>query len=107
MAKKDSPKLRKLIEEACVDCNDQYEEHQGLVDMVEEHVKCPFKAKVLGEVVEVVAVQAPRRGFGLHAVCRYKEKDYVIDVESLVWPKKKPKGFAWIEAFEFWRSKLS
>ena len=110
MAKKardeDRERLRALIQEATVDCYGETEEHMGLVTMVEENVACPFRAKVIGEDVEVVELRAPESGFGLDAVCRHKGKDYRIDVGSLEWPKKKPEGFEWIEAFQAWRATL-
>ena len=72
------------------------------MNLVEENVVCPFKAKVIGEEVEVVELHGPKTGFGIDAVCRYKDKDYKIDVSSLEWPKKKPEGFEWIEAYQAW-----
>jgi hypothetical protein len=109
MAKKkkdDSERLRELIEEATVDCYGEYEEHVGLMTMIEDNVVCPFLAKVIGEDVEVVELRAPESGFGLDAVCRSKGKDYRIDISSLEWPKKKPKGYKWIEAYLAWRETL-
>jgi hypothetical protein len=110
MAKKDADKdkarLRELIQEATVDCYGEGEEHLGLMTMIEENVVCPFRAKVIGEEVEVVELSAPDAGFGLDAVCRYKGKDYRIDVNSLEWPNKKPEGFEWIEAYQVWRATL-
>jgi hypothetical protein len=110
MAKKDADKdkarLSELIEEAIVDANDESEAHMGLMTMIEENVVCPFKAKVIGEEVDVVELSAPNAGLGLDAVCRYKGKDYRIDVNSLEWPKKKPEGFEWIEAYQAWRATL-
>lgn len=105
-ADKDRARLRALIQEATVDCYGQSEEHMGLMTMIEEHVVCPFKAKVIGEDVEVVELRSPESGFGLDAVCRYKGKDYKIDVNSLEWTKQKPEGFEWIEAFQAWRATL-
>jgi len=104
--KKDQARLRELIEEATVDCNEESEEHMGLMNMIEENVVCPFKAKVIGEEVEVVELAAPDTGFGLDAVCRYKGKDYKVDINSLEWPKQKPEGFEWIEAYQAWRATL-
>jgi hypothetical protein len=103
--KKDN-RLRALIEEATVDCNDESDEHMGFMNMIEENVVCPFPAKVLGEDVEVIQLQSPAAGFGLDAVCRYKGKDYQIDVRSLVFPTVKPKGFEWIEAYRSWLGTL-
>jgi hypothetical protein len=99
---KDRARLDALIEEATVDCYDESEQHIGLLTMVEENVVCPFQAKVIGEDVEVVELRSPDAGFGLNAVCRYKGKDYPIDIHSLEWPKKKPEGFEWIEAYQAW-----
>ena len=93
----DTERLRELIEEATVDCYDDNEQHQGLMNAVEENVVCPFRAKVIGEEVEVVELCGPRSGFGLDAVCRHKGKDYRIDINSLAWAKKKPEGFEWVE----------
>jgi hypothetical protein len=104
---KDRARLRALIEEATVDCyGGESEEHMGLMNMIEENVVCPFKAKVIGEEVEVVELRSPAAGYGLDAVCRYKGKDYSIDVNSLEWPKQRPEGFEWVEAYQFWLSTL-
>jgi hypothetical protein len=95
-------RLESLIKEATVDCYTEGEEYVGVSTLAEENVICPFKAKVLGETVEVVELRHPEAGFGLYAVCRYKGKDYNIDINSIEWPKKKPVGFKWIEAFQAW-----
>jgi hypothetical protein len=103
----DRERLRELIEEATVDCyNNEAEEHQGLLNMIEENVACPFPAKVIGETVEVTALEAPPAGLGLNAVCRHKDKEYRIDINSLEWPKQRPEGFEWIEAFLEWQKTL-
>jgi hypothetical protein len=105
-ADKDRARLRALIEEATVDCYNEGEEHMGFVNMIEENVVCPFKAKVIGEEVEVVEVGGPEHGFGIDAVCRYKGKDYKLDINSLEWPKQKPEGFEWIEAYQAWLASI-
>ncbi|HKI31354.1 MAG TPA: calcium-binding protein [Gemmataceae bacterium] len=101
-ADKDRARLDALIEEATVDCNDEAEAHMGFMNLVEENVVCPFKAKVIGEEVEVVEFRSREVGLGVDAVCRYKGKDYRIDINSLEWPKQKPEGFEWIEAYRAW-----
>ena len=101
-SKKDGARLEDLIAEATVDCYNEYEEYQGFLNMLEENVVCPFPAKVIGEEVEVVELRAPETGFGIDAVCRYKGKDYPIDINSLEWLKQKPKGYEWIEAYQSW-----
>jgi hypothetical protein len=66
-------------------------------------VACPFKARVIGEEVEVTELRGSEGGLGVDAVCRYKGKDYRVEVGSLEWSKQRPEGFEWIEAFLFWR----
>lgn len=99
-------RLEALIEEATADCYDEAEAFQGFVNMIEENVRCPFRAKVLGEDVEVVELRSPEAGFGVFAVCRYKGRDYNIDINSIDWPKKKPVGFKWIEAYQSWLRRI-
>jgi hypothetical protein len=72
------------------------------VTAVEDGVVCPFPAKVIGEDVEVVQLRSRLHGLGVEAVCRYKGKDYRIDIFSLEWPKKKPEGYEWVEAYQEW-----
>src|SRR5438132_11180175 len=98
-SEKDHKRLRALIEEATVDCYSEEEAHVGLLTMIEDNVVCPFKARVIGEEVDVVELRSRAFGFGVDAVCRYKGKDYRIDIHSLEWPKKKPEGFEWVEAY--------
>src|SRR5437016_1058313 len=50
------------------------------------------KATVIGEEVEVVELRGSEIGVGVGAVCRYKGKDYRIDINSLGWLKQKPKA---------------
>jgi hypothetical protein len=106
MAKKakkdDRERLRALIEDAMVDCYTEDEEHVGITTMVEDSVVCPFKAKVLGEEVEVEELRHAQFGHGVDAVCRYKGKKYRINVNSLEWLEQKPEGFEWIEAYQAW-----
>jgi hypothetical protein len=99
-------RLRALIEEATVDCYTEDEAQVGFMTMVAENVVCPFKAKVIGEDVEVVELREAEVGFGVDAVCRYKGKDYRINIDSLEWPRKKPAGFEWVEAYRAWRAGL-
>jgi hypothetical protein len=99
----DRDRLRALIEEATVDCYNEYEQHAGLLTMIEDEVACPFRAKVAGEDVEVLGFEAPRDGFDLKAVCRRKGKEYKLDVTSLEWVEPRPAGFEWLEAYLLWR----
>jgi hypothetical protein len=100
---KDRERLRELIEEATVDCYDEDEQETGLLSMIEENLVCPFRAKVIGEEVEVVDLKPASEGRGVKAICKYKGKEYPIDVTSLEWGKERPEGAEWIEAYLAWR----
>ena len=98
-----SERLAELIEEATIDCYGSEEQHTGLLTMIDDEVDCPFKAKVIGETVDVTGFEWPKSGYGLIAVCERKGKQYKVDITSLEWVKPYPEGFEWIEAYLAWR----
>src|SRR5262245_33793298 len=98
----DKARLQALIEEATVDCYNEDEQHMGFVVMIQDNLVCPCPARVIGEEVEVVELRDREHGLGVDAVCRYKGKDYRIDINSLEWPKEKPEGVEWVEAYRAW-----
>ena len=100
---KDRARLRALIEEATIDCYGEEEQHTGLLTMIEDNVECPFRAKVIGEVVEVTGFEWPKEGYGLFAVCERNGRRYQVDINSLEWMKRLPEGYEWIEAYFAWR----
>jgi hypothetical protein len=99
----DRERLHALIEEATVDCYNEEEEHTGLLTMIEDNVVCPFRAKVIGEEVEVTDFEWAKSGYGLKAVCNRKGKKHLVDITSLEWLDPRPEGFEWIEAYLAWR----
>ena len=82
---KDRARLQSLIEEATVDCYDEHEEHMGMLTMIEENVVCPFKAKVIGEVVEVVDLRYRKSGVGV-------DEDAFADLTKLLQPGDRGKA---------------
>ena len=96
-------RLDELIEEATVDCYSEEEAHTGLLTMIEDNVVCPFRAKVIGEEIEVLALEWPPSGYGLMAVCERKGQPHRVDITSLEWVKPYPEGFEWIVAYLNWR----
>jgi len=93
--------LEELIEEAIVDCYGEEEEFTGIMTMIEENVVCPFKAKILGEIVKIHEFQYPG-GFCIKASCEHKGKRYAVNVDSLEWVVPLPEGFKWLEAYFYW-----
>jgi len=46
---------------------------------IEEYVACPFRAKVIGEPVEVTGFRWPDSGHGLLAICQRQGKTHPVD----------------------------
>ena len=83
--------MQALIEEGTVDCYNEYEEYSGLLTMIQDNVKCPFKAKVVGEEVEVIEFQDVGRGFGIQAICKRNGKRTRSMSARWSGPRRKPK----------------
>ena len=96
-------RLEELIDEATVDCYGDDEQHTALLTMIEDHVRCPFRAKVIGETVEVTSFAWPKSGAGLLAVCRHKGATHRVNLNALEWIEPLPVGFEWIAAYQLWR----
>jgi hypothetical protein len=105
MAKKketqNQTRLRGLIEEATADCYELSEQFEGLFNMIEENLRFPFQAKVIGQSIEVTDVATSPFAFGIQAICKQNGEDYRIDLTSLEWFGEPP-GFEWIEAYLEW-----
>ena len=95
-------KLRRLIEEATIDCYDESEQANGLLTMIQEHLSCPVTARVVGEPVEVVNFDSGEGGMEIVALCKRHGKTYEVGVTSLEWDGKSPKGAEWSEAYRVW-----
>ena len=67
----DRERLRALIQEATVDCYGPEEQLTGLWTMIEDNVRCPFRAKVVGEEVKVIEFEA-NGGHVFFAICERK-----------------------------------
>jgi CRISP-associated protein Cas1 len=67
----DPKEVRAALEDATVDAYDEYEQHSGLLNMVQDQLAFPFRARVLGEELDVVDMEWPEDDeFGLDLVCQ-------------------------------------
>jgi hypothetical protein len=73
--------------------------------MIEGRVICPFRAKVIGETIEVTRLAWPNSGYGMLAECRRKGSAYRADINSLEWIEPLPEGYEWIAAYQAWRER--
>ena len=92
--------LEKLIEEATIDCYDEYEQRAGFCAMLEDNLHFPFKATVVGEEVDVVDLD--QDDDRIVAICKRNGKKYSVDILSINVDRKKIKGSEWIDAYRKW-----
>lgn len=95
--------LDKLLEEATVDCYDEYEAFEGVVVTLGDRLPFPFEAKALGETVEVIGFNDNRCDLkrGVIATVRKGKKEYGVTLSEIELPKKL-KHNKWIEMYQYW-----
>ena len=72
-------KLAALVEEAVVDCYDDWEQVTSLFNMIEENLQLPFETNILGMPVQVVSVDIRDHDNGIIAVCkRGRERQAIL-----------------------------
>jgi hypothetical protein len=94
-------RLDALVEEATVDCHDEYEQITGLYTMIADNLKLPFETKVLGVDVMVEDVDLTGRD-NIVALCSRGRFRQAISILDLPLPKPRPEGSEWIDAYRHW-----
>ena len=95
--------LDEMISDATVDAYGDYEEFMSMVCHLDSNMVFPFKAKVLGDTVEVVGVEANMSspGRGVVAKVRKKGKIYTIGLAELT-VDPDSENTEWVEMFNYW-----
>lgn len=100
----DERQVRQALEEAIVDCYGEHEQHSGLLTMIEDQVKFPFRAQVLSETVQVVAMEWPEDDeFGLDFVCERNGKRHRVEARSVDLTPPFPEGHLYLAAYLYWK----
>jgi len=90
-----------MISEATVDCYNDSEQAMGLFTMIEQKLRLPFSAIVLGIQVMVEKIDLNEAG-EIVAVCARGPERQRIPVVDLLLPSARPEGAEWIEAYRRW-----
>ena len=90
-----------MIEEATVDCYNEFEEATGLFTMLEENLALPFTTVILGVQVTVQKVDITERD-EIFAVCRRGRERQKVPILDLPLPDPRPEGSEWIDAYRRW-----
>ncbi len=94
-------RLEDLICRATLDAYDDEEEQLGFFTAIEEHVRFPFKATVLGVEVAVRGIEV-NDADEIVAVCFRDRQRQAVPLLDLPLSKPPPKGAEWIEAYRLW-----
>ncbi len=92
--------LNELIEEATVDCYDDYECLTGFATMIDDNLDFPFSAKVVGGDVMVTGAAEERDE--ILAACERKGKKYTVNILNIEFTSP-VKGEEWVAAYKKWR----
>ena len=90
-----------MIDEATLDAYGESEQIGGFFTLLEERLKLPFKAEVLGMDVMVERVDITD-GEQIVAVCSSGKSKQHVPILDLSLPDPPPEGAEWIEAFRRW-----
>lgn len=97
-------KLQKLVEEATLDTYGLDEPLWGFLAVLEDKLEFPFKANVVGEEVEITAIDYNGNQLqGIVALCKRKGREYKVSLSDIE-VSHKIKGGKWIEAYQHWFS---
>jgi len=95
-----SKQLDDIIEEATVDCYDEYECLAGFSSCLVDKLSFPFPAQVIGEEVKVIGLNFD--GGQIKAVCEKKGKKYKINILDIEYNPNKVNNHLLIEAYRKW-----
>src|SRR6266568_8876627 len=94
--------LQSMIDEAIADAHDEEEALMGIYDFMDENLKVPFPAKVIGE--DVTISNFFQGDDCIEAEIDKGNKKYRVDLKEVEYDPQKVKGYEWIEAYMYWKS---
>lgn len=99
--------IREALEEACTDAYGEYEQHTGLLTMLQQEVEFPFPAKVMGETIEIVDMEWPEEDeFGLDLVCERNGERHRIAARNVELLDPLPTGHLYLAAYLDWKHRF-
>jgi len=103
----DSDEISEAMSVATTDAYDDHEQHTGLLTAIDEDVRFPFKAVVLGQNVEIMGSDIPPDdGLGLDLICEFNGQRHRIAARNIELIKPFPQGYAFLAAYLDWKSRF-
>ncbi len=102
--KLDEQKVREALEDATVDAYGEDEQHTGLLTVTQDELLFPFRAKVLGDDVEIVDMEWPEDDeYGLDLVCERNGQRHRVEARSVDLLETLPDGHLYLAAYLMWK----
>jgi hypothetical protein len=101
----DKERLRDLFEQATADCHDEDEQFTGIFyALVEGGLNFPLRARVLGELVDVVDLDGENSSLrrGITALVRKGGQEYSVGLADLEFVDPDPASAEWLEVYRYW-----
>jgi hypothetical protein len=98
--------LDEMISEAIVDCHDEEEAFMGIFYTLQDNISFPFRAKALGDTVEVIDIDGSKSslGKGIIVIVQKNGKKYTMGLADLE-PEDKLENAKWFEMYHYWLEK--
>ncbi len=93
--------IAEMIEAATVDAYGEEEQAIGWHSVIESNLILPFTTELLGQGVQVVAIDLTGRN-EIVAVCQRGKQKQRVSLLDLPLPNPPPEGYGWIEAYRRW-----
>ena len=101
-------RLEKIIEEATIDCYDEYEQFAGFVATLESDLSFPFEAEILGKKVTVKGIKEKENRVVAKIFLSEGKKDRIYEVDILDLKNiDDSKNSEVNEAYRLWRNEYS
>ena len=96
--------LDRMIDEATVDCYDEYEAFMGVVYYLADKMSFPFRAKWLGDVVEVIGIDDEESGFEKEVMAQIltETDEYTVGLDELESMPDDTGNSKCLEMYKYW-----
>jgi len=96
--------LSRMIEEATVDCYNVDEAFMGIVYYLADNMSFPFKAKWLGDLVEVIGIDDEESGFEKEVIAQIltEEDEYTVSLDELEAMPDDTRNGKCLDMYKYW-----
>ena len=96
--------IDRMIDEATVDCYDEHEAFMGVVCYLSDKMPFPFKAKWLGDVVEVIGIDDEESSDEKEVMAQILTDDdeYTVSLDELESMPDDTVNSKYLEMYEYW-----